>query len=112
MTALTGNRVPGTLCHLPMVPAGGVDGLPRPAQGQSLQERENDDRSRAGEMFAFHWRVNDWYSVPANDYLDKRRIEYAREDDRGDIVFCRALWKTGGRSDISYVILYILMSLS
>src|SRR5439155_20086661 len=45
MTALTGNRVPGTLCHLPMVTAGGVDGLPRPAQGQSLQEREYDDRS-------------------------------------------------------------------
>jgi len=33
MITLTGNRVPGTLCHLPMVPAGGADGLPRPAQG-------------------------------------------------------------------------------
>jgi len=97
MTALTGNRVPGTLRHLPMVTAGGVDGLPRPAQGQSLHERENDDRSRAGEMFAFHWPVNDWYSVPANDYLDKRRPEYAREEARGAIVYRRESGQSGGR---------------
>ena len=48
-------------------------------------------------MFAFHWPVNDWYSVPANDYLDKRRLEYAREEARGAIVYRRESGQSGGR---------------
>jgi len=48
-------------------------------------------------MFAFHWPVNDWYSVPANDYLDKRRPEYAREEARGAIVYRRESGQSGGR---------------
>jgi len=41
--------------------------------------------------------VNDWYCVPANDYLDKRRPEYAREEARGVIVYRRESGQSGGR---------------
>ena len=48
-------------------------------------------------MFALHWPVSDWYSVPANVYLDKRRPEYAREEARGAIVYRRESGQSGGR---------------
>ena len=48
-------------------------------------------------MFAFHGHVNEWYSVPANDYLDKRRPEFSREEARGAIVYRRESGQSGGR---------------
>ena len=88
MIALTGNRVPGTLRHLPMVPAGGADGLPRPAQGHPFKNARTTI-GREPEVFALHWPVSDRNSVPANVDLDKRRPEYAREEGRGAIVYRR-----------------------
>ena len=41
--------------------------------------------------------MNDWYSVPANDYLDKRRPEFSREEARGAIVYRRESGQSGGR---------------
>ncbi len=38
-----------------------------------------------------------WHSVPANDYLDRRRAEYAPDETRGAIIYRRGLGKGGGR---------------
>src|SRR5438093_10346193 len=65
---------------------------------RGIPSRTRERRSVASrKVFALHWPVSDWYSVPANVYLDKRRPEYAREEGRGAIVYRRESGQSGGR---------------